>query len=122
MKQDEFISGIKQAVYEAAVKGTMGIIQNPPGRRPAAKLLALSQWFEKLSVADRKLMESVVELSCRQAVFGLLAVIDGVRQIEHTSEKGTLELWFCKDDAETLLNSPEAEQLHDLFNQQVPPV
>lgn len=120
MTPQEFITKIRQVVCQSAITGTLAIIRKPPGRKPPENLVLLSQWFEKLSDTDKKNLEKVVAIATHQTTFGLLAVIDGVRQIEDTPLKGTLELHYKKDAKSVLLNTPNSEYLHNLFNQQMP--
>ena len=115
MTQREFVQGIKVAVYDTAVGGCLATIENPPGRHPEPQLLALSQWFKRLSAGDKSMVREAIELASRQSLFGLLAVLDGVRQIEESAAKGALELRFAKDGRTELLNDPSAEPLHDIF-------
>jgi hypothetical protein len=119
MTQEEFIAGIRRAVYESAIKGTLSIIQKPPGRRPSDHLVNLSNWVAGLSDTNKIHLEAIVELAARQAVFGMLAVLDGVRRVEGEEMDGSFELWFKKGEEEILLNAPNGEYLHDLFNQQI---
>jgi hypothetical protein len=119
MTREEFVISVIKAVYEPAIRGTLAVIEKPPGKKPSEELVGLSEWVGGLSLDNKKKFEAAIALTARQAVIGLLSVIDGVRQIENTSNKGVLELRFRKGDEDVLLNSPEEEFLHDLFNQQV---
>jgi hypothetical protein len=122
MKADHFIIRIKKVVYESAVSGTISLIRKPPGRRPPENLAALSQWFTQLPEAEKVLLQSAIALAAHQATFGMLAVLDGVRQIDDAAQKGTLELRYVKNDRSVILNDPDSEPLHDLFNQHVSPI
>lgn len=121
MTATEFVEKIRQVVYNSTVAGCLSLMQKPPGRKPSPQLAVLSQWFNQLSEADRAKVRAVIELATRQSVFGMLAVLDGVRQVEDTESKGTLELRYLKDRQSQRLNDPNSEPLHDLFNQIVPP-
>ena len=121
MTPEEFITKIRQVVFEPAINGTMSLIEKPPGRRPSEDLVALSKWFLQLSDTDKKMLQSAIALAAHGATFGMLAVLDGVRQIDDTPQKGTLELSYIKDGQSVLLNDPNFEHLHDLFNQQGTP-
>jgi hypothetical protein len=70
-----------------------------------------------LSENDKKIFRQAIAIAAHQATFGMLAVLDGARQIEDSPVKGTLELHYVKSDQRMLLNAPSAEALHDLFNQ-----
>jgi hypothetical protein len=117
MSPEEFIKQIREVVFRSSVDGTHSLLQKPPGRRPARELAELSQWFNGLSDDAKGKALAVAEMAARQATFGMLAVIDGVRQIEETEEKGRLELRFKKGNTDLLLNGTDTEPLHDLFNQ-----
>lgn len=117
MTSKEFISQIRQVVYKSTISGTMLLIEKPPGRKPPENLVAISKWFSQLPDSDKDMVCKAITLSAHGATFGMLAVLDGVRQIEDSPVKGTLELHYVKNNQHTLLNAPSAEALHDLFNQ-----
>ncbi len=121
MTATDFVERIRLIVYNSTVTGCLALMQKPPGKKPSPQLQALSQWFSHLSEDEKSKVQDVVELVTRQSVFGMLAVLDGVRQIEDTERKGTLELRYSKDGQSQLINDPNAEPLHDVFNQIVPP-
>jgi hypothetical protein len=122
MTSEEFVTRIRKAVYEPAVEGSLSLLRKPPGRRPSQALLGLSKWFNGLSTDDRLCVRRLIELSAGRAVFGMLAVLDGVRSIREAGEEsGTLELHYCTEGRLVLLNDPAGEFLHDLFAEQVPP-
>ena len=118
----EFIKCIKQVVYDSSVNGCVSLLQKPPGRKPSEKLVELSRYVNQLSEYDKEMMYSIIKLASSQAIFGLLAVIDGVRQFEDSESKGSFDLRFNKDGNSVIINDPNEEYLHDLFNQQVPPM
>lgn len=113
MNAEEFIDAVYLVVYESAVKGTMKQLAHPSGRRPRPDLVELSAWFNELSEADKKRVGDVARLAADHAVFGVLAVLDGVRVID---DGGRTELYIRTGDG-TLLNDPP--ELHDLFRWKV---
>jgi|SRR4051812_24121572 hypothetical protein len=117
MTPDEFINSVRQVVFESAINGTLSVMRKPPGRSPAENLLTLSKWFDDLSEYDKEMLQRAIAIAAHQATFGMLAVLDGARQIEDSPAKGTLELHYVKGDQHTALNAPDAEALHDLLNQ-----
>ena len=122
MTNREFIRRIRKAVYEPAVEGSLAILEQPPGRRPCAALLELSQWFNQLLPEDKERVRGTMQLAARAAVFEMLAVLDGVTAIREAGEEaGLLELRYSAGGRSILLNDPTAEPLHDLFAGQVPP-
>ena len=108
MNPEEFVDAVHHVVYEAAIEGVLSVLLKPPGRRPRPELIELSAWVNELSVKDRKYLEDVVRLSIDHAVFGMMAVLDGVRTID----KEHSELYLRTGDG-TLLN--EQHDLHDIF-------
>ncbi|QII30778.1 hypothetical protein G6052_19350 [Stenotrophomonas maltophilia] len=111
MKADEFVSAIQRYVLESAVDDTISNLARPPGRRVASDLSARSEWFNSLSDAEVDMLRAVARDAARSAVFGFLAVLDGVRVID--SEKGAFELYHVGRE-KYLLNSSGID-LHDLL-------
>jgi hypothetical protein len=122
MTPEEFIINIRQVVFDSAVNGTLSVIQKAPGRKPSENLVVLSQWFMQLSDAEKEIFRSAIALAAHQATFGMLAVLDGSRQIDDGPAQGTLELRYLKNGRNVLLNGPDSAPLHDLFNQQEAPI
>jgi hypothetical protein len=83
--------------------------------------VALSEWFTQLPREDEERVRATIQLAAGQAVFGMLAVLDGVRSIAEAGEAGSLELRYTRQAESVLLNDPAAVPLHDLFVEQVPP-
>ncbi|MEI7728026.1 MAG: hypothetical protein WCO56_00525 [Verrucomicrobiota bacterium] len=117
MNASEFVAALRSEVQDSAAEETIALLQHPPGKKPAPALVALSQWFNTLSETDRQRVRETVSLAAHQAVFGFLAVLDGVRVIEDGSDRGTLELHYVKAEQLVLLNAPSGPLLHDIFQQ-----
>lgn len=113
MTADEFIDAIYLVVYMAAIDDAMQDMERPPGRRPPQDLVELSTWFNGLADADKRRVGDVVRLAVDHAVFGMLAVLDGVRVID---DGGRTELSLTSSDGTVLNEYPE---LHDLFRAKV---
>jgi len=111
MDAEKFVDGVREVVMAAAVKDTVCILENPPGRRPAPELLALSQWYRGLAADDRDMVRRALAEASHAAVFGLFAVLDGVRRVSD-DRSGELKLWYEAPEGRTLLNG----DLHDLLN------
>ena len=116
MTQEEFIEAVRSEVKGSAVDGLCAQLVKPSGRKPPEKIKALSDWYNSLDSEAQGKVREVVELASHHAVFGFLAVLDGVRPIEDDVEKGDLRLFYEKAGAQVLLNDPSAEMLHDIFN------
>lgn len=116
MTAEEFVAGVRRVVLDAAVSDTVAIVRTPPGRRPSRELVELSGWFNALSDDDRGMVQRMLEMAARQAVFGLLSVIDGSRQVEAgTGPRGHFELRYIRDGSEETLSGPDGEVLHELL-------
>lgn len=115
MNNEEFIRIIKIVVRTASVDGLIKILKKPPGRKLSVAEQERSQWFNSLSEKDRVYLDSIIIEAVDEAIFGLLAVIDGVRAIENSSKKGRLELKYIGEEEE-VLNDPQGTFLHDIYN------
>ena len=117
MNPEEFVAAIKLVVLDAAVRDAQSVLVSPPGRRPAAGLVRASEWFLGLSDEDRSMVMEVARDAAHGAVFGMLAVLDGVRTIDAIGPKGLLRLVYVSADGEeTVLNDEAGEELHDVLN------
>ncbi|MDH0863145.1 hypothetical protein [Mitsuaria sp. GD03876] len=112
MNSEAFVEAIQKFVRDSAVESTVSLHQAPPGRRPAADLVARSNWFNALSADDVARVEEMMAQAAHAAVFGFLAVLDGVRTID--TENGRFELFYVGDER-SLLNPPDRD-LHDLLD------
>lgn len=116
MTAEEFVKVLKIQTSDAAIKGTISTLQHPPGRKPHERLVRLSNWYSQLNDSDRQMLRAAIKEAAESATFGFFCVLDGVRVIESTPDKGELELYFVKDMERTLINDPKAEELHNLYN------
>ena len=58
---------------------------------------------------------TLIIIALYSIIFGFLCVLDGVRIIEDSEEKGKLLLYYEKNGNRQLLNDPKEEYLHDQF-------
>ena len=114
MTAEEFISAVKLVVHDAALSGMIESLTSPSGRQPLKKTTELSQWYLSLPATDQDKVREVVKHSIHAAVFGLLAVLDGVTAIESAEDKGEIEVLFRKGGQTNRLNH-QGEDLHDLY-------
>lgn len=108
MNAEEFVNGLQRVTYQAVIEDVPSILANPPGRQPRPELVKLSSWYKTLSGEDQQRVEDVVRLAADHAIFGVLAVLDGVRAFD---DKHT-ELYLRTGDGVLLNEHPE---LHDIF-------
>jgi hypothetical protein len=121
MTNAEFINRLKIAVYESSIKGTLSLLEKSPGRSPSPSLVALSQWYNHLSIHDKECAQATIQLSVRASVFQMLTVLDGVTSLREAGEEnGSLELRYNSGAESVLLNDPAGEMLHDIFASIVP--
>ncbi len=73
-------------------------------------------WYSRLSEQDRARLRAIAEMVAYDAVFGVLSVLDGVRAVESTSNKGSFQLLFHKDGRSWDLTPSDGAPLHDLLN------
>jgi hypothetical protein len=115
MNSEKFVSIIKKVVRDSAIEDMIENLEEPPGRNASDFEQTRANWFNGLSGDDRQKVESIISDSVDEALFGLLSVIDGVRTIESSPDKGRLIL-IHKNLNEELLNDPSKIYLHDLYN------
>jgi hypothetical protein len=75
----EFVEACRDHVYGAAVRDTIAVLADPPGRLPSPRLVQLSEWYRSLSDADRENVVGVARIAADAATFGMLCVLDGAR-------------------------------------------
>jgi hypothetical protein len=112
MNAQEFATTVRKVVMDAAVNDTVSSLEQPPGRRPASELVALSSWYLALGPTDQDMVRRALATVSYAAVFGLFAVLDGVRRIDEAQPAGELELWYERLGGRQLLSGG----LHDLLN------
>lgn len=116
MTQEQFVDALKIAVTESSVKGVVSILESPPGRTPKNLYKKLSEWFNGLDAAGKNMVVDIVKLSIDHGVFGFLCVIDGVRAIADGDKNGEFALIYKNGGGESILNDPNEDYLHDLYN------
>jgi len=118
MTKEEFVACIKKDVYDSAIEITRSLLEEPPGRSPSPESVKRSQWFKRLPPEDKEQIQGIIQEAAHAAVFEMMVVLDGVGgNINPPGENGgELELWHITDTQLSLLNSPDGEELHDIFN------
>jgi hypothetical protein len=114
MNTDEFVAIVKQRVCNAAVRDTVANLERPPGRQPARDLVVESSWFNGLDDAQKALAVGIIRRSVDNAIFGLFSILDGIRAVEDSDERGHFELRFVKGDVQDII-SPSEAYLHEMF-------
>jgi hypothetical protein len=109
-----FVAIVRRIVCDGAVRATVRNLEQPPGRRPPRDLVLRSDWYRDLDEHHKRMVMETIRTSVENAIFDLFCVLDGVRVIEDTWEKGAFELRFLKGEAEEVI-SPSGEYLHELF-------
>lgn len=115
MNGQNFTEIIVEVVRKTAITGSIEYLKEPPGRKPPEEVVRLSEWYNSLSDKDKENLNRTVAMAVDDSLFGFLAVLDGVRTIED-EDKGLLELHYVKNNEKILLNNPNEEFLHDMYN------
>lgn len=114
MKSTEFIDGIYSEVVKSTPHEIISLLENPPGRKPKASLLELSNWFNGIPESDREMVKRLLMMASHQATFGFLNVLDGTRSIEKNGKSGHFELHHVARKS-VLLNAEDIQPLHELL-------
>lgn len=112
MNSHDFVEALKRYVRDAAVEDTIAKLKSPPGRRVSPQERTRSDWYNGLSDEEAAHVNSVIATSGHEALFGLLAVLDGARTIDDGG--GRFELAYIAD-RRVPLNDTQAIGLHDLW-------
>jgi hypothetical protein len=116
MNKDTLVQKIKESLLDRGTKDLMVLYKNPPGRKPSQKLIRISQWLSTLKEEDQEIVRMVINDSIQSTIFGLFCILDGVRFLENEEEKTQFELYALLNSQRSLINKPDAEPLHDIFN------
>jgi hypothetical protein len=92
MTPDEFVQAVYRSAYLDSVKAVVSVLESPPGQRPRAALMELSTWYKGLNELDRDAAERLIRFSADNAVFGILALIDGVRAVDDKQSRVQLTI------------------------------
>ena len=115
MTPEEFVEVVRNVVYRDAAKDVMAAVQEVP-RGADAVLRDVCAWYNALPLDARTQVRTIAEMAAQHALFGVFCVIDGVRAVETTHDKGEFTLTYRKGGVETVLNPRRGEMLHDLLN------
>jgi hypothetical protein len=113
--KETFVRAIEAVVTNSSVDGVLESLSHPPGRRPSANSVELSDWFTCLDDSARDRIKQVASLAARQATYSFLLVLDDLLTIESSDQKGRIEIFYRKDGLQTWLNSPNSEPLTSIF-------
>lgn len=114
MNNETFIDALRHYVRDAAVEDVISKLKSPPGRRVLPQAKILSEWYNNLSEENSTNVDAIIALTAHEVLFGVLAVLDGVRVIDE--EKGQLELTYKTPSDRVMLNDPSEISLHELLN------
>ncbi len=116
MNKQEFIEKIILDVRNAALEDVILKLNRPPGRRPRQRHILQSKWYSQLSHENKSMLQQVLLEAIDEALFGIFAVLDGVRSIQEPESKGQLELSYNDGGSRQLLNDTKSNSLHDIYN------
>lgn len=95
------------------------LLAQPSGRRPRRDIADLSAWYNELDERDQDGVREVVRLAVDQAVFGMLAALDGSRSlgtgVELSLRDGNLDLMADHDLHDIFRNRVDQELGYDLL-------
>jgi hypothetical protein len=115
LTQEQFVNALKIQVHDAAIRATLETLsEGPSGRRPPARLLALSEWFRSVRPEDRARIHEIVGLAVHGAIFRFLCLLDGASVLDDAGRTRP-ELSSVADGSRTILNDEVSEMLHDTY-------
>ncbi|AOR68208.1 hypothetical protein BBJ41_12060 [Burkholderia stabilis] len=114
MDTQKFVADIKRYVQEQAVNDLIKTFTAPPGKRPRAQLVRVSEWRAQLNSDEQQILDEVIAESVRVALFGLFAVIDGARVVDEDVDRFIITA-LKHDGGSVVLNEDAAVDLHSEF-------
>ena len=117
MNARTFVRAIRESVYKNVASAVTDALESPPGRRPDAEIVRLSEWFHALAPSDRANVTRVADMAADLTIYNFLLVLDGHRAIEPVGPKGRLELFHRDEEGLTLLNDEEGDELTSLYKE-----
>ena len=115
MTKEEFVNAIDLAVGQSTVSDIKSMLSNPIGKQPNKKSTDRSNWYNNLSSIDKTNLHLIIEKTTATCLFGILCVLDGVRAIEDSGDKGELVLEFQKNGTAVRLNEEKDMYLHEFY-------
>jgi hypothetical protein len=115
MQPEEFVSAIKQVVETNSMNDVLINISQSSGTKVDHRIKYLIDWYKDLDVEGQQCVKEVIKESVSTTLFGFFCVLDGVRAIENSPDKGSLELYYVKGNNRTLLNDLNEDFLHDIY-------
>ena len=109
-----FVEALATHCRDAAVSDCVSTYSRPPGRRPAQRLVRLSQWFNGLSPGDREMVVEAMNDVAHSTLFGVLCAFDGARTID---DEGHRFVVMAELNGDSRSLSSASINLHDLLEE-----
>lgn len=116
MTPQAFILALRKQVADSTAS-EINYYRNPPSKNPPEHLNRFSQWFNRLSEADKEIVAELVSYAKEGELFSLLTYFDHLAFL--AGQRGKFELFHVDEGGNrTRLNEPDRELLTDIFNNQ----
>lgn len=116
MINEEFVKKIKLYVRDSALKGTVRQLTKPSGRSPKPISIKKSEFYNNLNDKEKEVLTCIIKDSIDLSLFNFLTILDCVSFIDDEAEKPNYELYRVTSEKKELINNPDEEYLHDIFN------
>ena len=116
MKSEEFVSALKLVIAEQGCEDLIDLLEDPPGRSPRKENVENSHWYNSLAPSNQDYVKRIILEALDLSVFQMLCVLDHVTFLDDSEEKTTWKLYAIKDEETHLINNPDDEELHNLYN------
>lgn len=112
----KFVGALATHCRDTAVSDCVAAYAQPPGRRPADRLVRMSQWFNALPTDDRQMVVAAMGDAAHATLFGVLCALDGARTID--DQRHTFVVMSDLSGDRQTISSPGVD-LHDLLERPV---
>jgi hypothetical protein len=119
--REKFVQDLCNESVDRTVSSLKKSLMSPAGRKPAERLVLLSQWYKSLNPEQEKMCQMLMEDTAESTLFSTLVVLDGVSLISEELRDADIRLTIVKDGEELLLSSSKhdvdntLDDLHDLM-------
>lgn len=116
MNTELFVKKIIDSQRISTKDALIRLLEAPPGRKPRKNIVQLSIWYNQLSEDDKKKLGEVILETIDSTLFGFFCVLDHVGFIEDVPEKTKFELYAINKGEKILINDPDQEEMHNIYN------
>lgn len=118
MKMDNniFVEGVIEGIADYVQYEMTEGLKEVHGRNPRKKHVQHSEWYKGLKESEKEIHKSLTKETIDATLFYVMTLLDGVSELGE-DYYGNFELKYTDEEGKSyLINNPEEEYLHDIYN------